>query len=496
MNTMRLASAALAMVLMAVVPGFARGDDEAAWSQRLREDAQRFHDIIHDSHPGPVDPLNPGFNRVLGDALRTALDRADRTRDGQGYWWALRQFQAAFDDGHVQLATTQASPKLPSRWPGFLTRYDGARQVVAAREDDAALPPIGAELLSCDGIPADTLAQELVGDYRGRWQLESQRANHGWRLFVDAGNPWVARPDTCVFVANGASRSYELAWRDLDEVAFARRAAQAQPMARAPIELRRTASGATWISFGTFDGDTQAESYPQLVSVVEAVRSNAADIRQGPVVLDVRGNGGGSSHWSRQVAEALWGKDAVRRATRASEGVDWRVSDANIAHVREFHEMLLATDDPDPDRLEWAGEVLSGLELARGQGRSLWGQIDDDDDGADDGPDAGRSAEDAWPKPRAFVLTDSACASACLDAMDLWKALGVVQVGRETSADTMYMEIRSEQLPSGLALVAIPTKVYRGRLRGSNEAYRPEFAYDGDLSDTAALEAWIASLPE
>lgn len=93
--------------------------------------------------------------------------------------------------------------------------------------------------------------------------------------------------------------------------------------------------------------------------------------------------------------------------------------------------------------------------------------------------------------PRVYVVTDSACASACLDAMDLWKALGVIQVGRETSADTLYMEVRAERLPSDLVWAVVPTKVYRGRLRGDNEAYRPDHVYNGDMSDTDALQAWI-----
>ncbi|MDF3983047.1 hypothetical protein P3W24_15850 [Luteibacter sp. PPL201] len=45
----------------------------------------------------------------------------------------------------------------------------------------------------------------------------------------------------------------------------------------------------------------------------------------------------------------------------------------------------------------------------------------------------------------------------------------------------------------GLAL-AVPMKVYRGRRRGSNVPLVPRDAYPGDLTDTAALERWIAGL--
>jgi hypothetical protein len=93
-----------------------------------------------------------------------------------------------------------------------------------------------------------------------------------------------------------------------------------------------------------------------------------------------------------------------------------------------------------------------------------------------------------------YVLTDAACASACLDAVDLWRALGAVHVGRKTSADTLYMELRSLRLPSGITGVSLPMKVYRNRSRGSNEPVVPVHSFEGDIADTAAVERWIKSL--
>ena len=95
---------------------------------------------------------------------------------------------------------------------------------------------------------------------------------------------------------------------------------------------------------------------------------------------------------------------------------------------------------------------------------------------------------------RVYVLTDSVCASACLDAVDLWKAMGAIQIGRETSADTVYMDVRSTDLPSGVTRLVLPMKVWRGRSRGNNEPQRPAHVFDGDMSDDQALRAWVASL--
>jgi hypothetical protein len=86
--------------------------------------------------------------------------------------------------------------------------------------------------------------------------------------------------------------------------------------------------------------------------------------------------------------------------------------------------------------------------------------------------------------------------SACLDAVDVWTRLGARPIGRETGADTVYMEIRRVRMPSGLGTMFLPMKFYIGRQRGHNEPVRPVHRFDGDMNDTAALEAWIGSLPD
>ena len=64
-------------------------------------------------------------------------------------------------------------------------------------------------------------------------------------------------------------------------------------------------------------------------------------------------------------------------------------------------------------------------------------------------------------------------------------------MGRETSADAVYIDNRAMALPSGLGFLGFSMKVYRGRVRGNNEPYRPARVWPGDIRDTAALEKWI-----
>ena len=96
---------------------------------------------------------------------------------------------------------------------------------------------------------------------------------------------------------------------------------------------------------------------------------------------------------------------------------------------------------------------------------------------------------------KVYFLTDSRCGSACLDFADiLVRVPGVVHVGRETSADAIYIDNRAVRLPSGLGVLGFSMKVYRDRVRGHNESYVPAYRWSGDMADQEGLERWLLDL--
>lgn len=462
-------------------------DQPRDWSATLVQDATALHDIMVDSHPGTHDPLNPEFRARLDQGLAAALERAKTTTDVGGWWWALRAYVASFQDGHVQIGMTQRDFGFPTRWPGFLTVYRGADQVVASR-DDADAPPLGARLIDCDGVDAATLAEQRIGQFRGRWFLEAIQTRFGDWMFINADNPWQTEMKACRFEADGATKTYALNWRvaDLNE-----RRAQLMQSTRPDFALKHFDDGGFWISTPTFNGDPSSENYSELTALIADMKAKQEALRAAPyVVLDLRGNGGGSSHWSQLMAQILWGDDwMTAHPEPAIEAVEWRASDGNIAEISAFLDKLRATNG-QPELIAWAEDAINGMTAAKAAGQIYWRSANDEE------------PVDAAPPPpapqlmagRVYVLTDSSCGSACLDAVDLWKTVGAVQVGRETSADTVYMEIREPVLPSGLAQIAVPMKVYRGRARGNNEPQRPQYVIEGDMSDDAALLASIRRL--
>lgn len=462
-----------------------------SWKSALLTDAQALHDTFLDSHPGAVDRENPAFRPALAAGLAQARQRAQTVDSYGGYWWALREYVAAFNDGHVSARETEKAPKVSADWPSFLTRERGGRQVVAARGEGASGPPMGAVLVSCDGRPAAELLKDNVGRFRGRWELEGQREAHSWRLFIDAGNPFIARPTSCVFEQDGRTQTYRLVWTSLSDEALHAQANKVSATFRTGVGLRPFGDGGLWLSAGTFSAGSAEGA--KLESLVKQLTGDRAALQAAEaIVLDVRGNSGGSSEWGRRIASALWGEANAAAATPRSGGVDWRASEANIAEMR-----TMTAKGGSLLMRAWAGNAIAGMRKARAAGQPLWRETS---------PLAGlfRGGRGAKPgsvdpskfvtRARVYVLTDAACASACLDALDVWKRLGAIHVGRETSADSLYMEVRDQALPSGYAQVSVPMKVYRGRVRGLNEPHRPAHRLEADMADTAALEAAIASL--
>lgn len=465
---------------------------ERDWSLALRTDAQALHDDFAANHPGSVNLEDPGFARQNEAQLRLALRRAERARTFADYFFALRAYVAAFDDGHVNFGVYGDTPS-DSHWPGFLTAYqvDGSQRVMDRAEN--ASVPLGARLLSCDGRSADRLSEEIVGRFVGRWTLLSQRLEFGSWLFGDDGNPYVRRPVRCLFDVAGRRQEVTLTWQPIDLWDLIQKFNRLRGRPAREIDARTLADGTRWIRLGSFDSHPQSTHGRALPPLIASLRADRAALVAAPaIVLDLRGNGGGSSDWSRQVAEIIWSRARIDRLPHGETRVDWRVSAANLASLRESRDRQIAAGTLSPQMRRWFDQVTTGLADALARGETLWRQPDEEDETRAQPQD--EAPVESGPSGPVYFITDAGCASACLDAVDLWSALGAVHVGQTTSADTFYMDVRTQRLPSGLGGIVVPMKVYRGRGRDANEPVVPVHAFTGDIADTAALESWIAGL--
>ncbi len=490
---MKLKFAAWSLVsMLGAVPLSAQRPAERDWSAALRLDAQALHDDIAANHPGPVNSGDPGFAKRNDAQLALALERARDARSYADYFFALREYVASFDDGHMGFGAYGDTPN-DFRWPGFLTEYDSRGKARVFTSDEPGVP-IGAELVECDGLSSEAYGAATLGKMWGRWKLQSQRLNFGRSLFLDEGSRYVPHAANCSFRLNGGKRSVALDWRPIGFKEFNNRVEAVGRHAPRAFAARVADRGTRYYSIPSFNADPQSEAGKALPAMIAGMGADRDALAAAPaIVLDLRGNGGGSSDWSRQIAEQLWGKAALDRLSGPEVHVDWRVSRANLESIEQSYARQKAGGALSPHMTRWFETTIAGLKASLARGDSLWRHPDEESDETS-GQD---SSPDAPVKPlggRVCFITDAHCGSACLDAVDLWRQLGAIHVGQTTSADTLYMDVRQARLPSGITGVAMPMKVYRGRPRGSNEPVVPVRIFDGDIDDDAALEKWIAAL--
>lgn len=462
------------------------------WRATLREDATAMHDAIASSHPGMVNPDDPEFALRNEAQYKLVLERAETADSFADYFYALQHYLAAFDDGHLSFGVFGATPDLEARWPGFIARYDGSKGLTVTFSEPWSGVPAGARIESCDGRSAFQIGDDRMGARFGRWELASQRYLLGAMVMIDTGDPYVRPIERCVFQTHEGKLDVALEWRDGGDDFMSRYSLFPLPDHR-NIGMRRLDDGAYWIDLPTFTGDPESEGGRGLGNLIGEIAEQASSLRAAPaIVFDLRGNGGGSSQWSAQIAEILWGEGAFWRAPEPPMTVIWRASEGNLRTLRDSLAERDANGNLTPDVRDWFSESIAGLENALARGDDRWV--------IEPNLDAGKDVDiEALPyhppRGKVFVLVDSICMSACLDAVDLWTRFGAVPVGRETGADTIYMDARRVVMPSGLGSMSLPMKYYVGRARGHNQSVEPVHRFNGDMNDTSALEEWIATLP-
>ena len=200
--------------------------------------------------------------------------------------------------------------------------------------------------------------------------------------------------------------------------------------------------------------------------------------------------------WADLFATALWGESTHADDDDASF-VEWRVSEGNLAYWETVPSIVSKQFGDSHPAYDWANHVLANLAAALAEGEALWRETPVD--GADDSTDTATVQDTGSVTARytgtVVVLTDGTCGSACLDAVSLLADLpDVVHVGSETAADTQYMESRPAPLPSGLATLVIPIKVYRGRVRPDGGYYTPTIRFEGLHWTDDVIRNWVLSL--
>jgi hypothetical protein len=451
----------------------------AQWRDAARQDIEDGLRLMRENHPGVYDAANPGFLKRLDQAGERALALAQRVDGAPSYIAAVDAFDATLGDGHALiLPQVDAGMRARNRWPGFVTVWRQPGLFVVASEPGG--PPVGAQVLSCDGKPVKQLIEDNVFAFEGRSNELGLWWVHARNLFYDMGNPFVQLPQHCRFAKDGKMVEQTLTWRPEN--------AQAKVWFNEnyngptlPVGLTQPRKGLFWAAMPTFQPDEkQREAYRAMFKEVESGRQRLLDADA--VVIDLRRNQGGSSFWSRTFAGALWGKDRVERRMDASSAKTetwWRASQGNTEYMSSLLQKL--AEEQQTDVMEEFRRNRDGMRMALAHGDRYYVEKDAVPATVPADPRADLPADPPpFTKP-VYVIVPGQCASACLDALDVFTQFAnTVLIGAPSSADSTYMEVRMEKLPSGLSSVVIPNKMYVNRVRGNGQFYLPAI-YVNDL---------------
>jgi hypothetical protein len=464
-----------AALAFAAAPAPAQDEIARHWQALTRIDVDAAYQMLREDHPGSVEEVgDAAFRARLESAYAAARERAARIASVNGYFATLAAFATAMGDKHIW-SRPLLSP-LTVDWAGIVIARRGNDWVVADEDRAAESESLrGARLASCDGMPADTLAAQRLGTYRAIWSVGAQRIAAAPLLLVDDGNPFLTRPARCTFVLEGQTREIALAWRTIRRTELTPRIAQAVRRGQPGFGVRPVGEG-YWIALQSLN--------EQAGPVVEAVRAQAEAIRQAPfVVFDLRGNSGGNSLYGDQIAAALLGRDSAPSAGGGGNcNTVWRLSARNLRDLDRLQREILARMGPEQGA--FFALAYRNAVAARAAGRNFSGPVSC--------PAADAPAAPAF-SGRVILLTDHACFSSCLIVTDRFRRLGALHVGEETDAATRYFEVREDRLPSGLSMFSTLQALSPGS-PAQIGPFTPEISYDGDISDTAALEAWIATI--
>ncbi|MGZ6048242.1 MAG: hypothetical protein ACXWKN_07595 [Phenylobacterium sp.] len=461
-----------------------------AWRQMLRQDLAFAHDTIASRYIYARTPGGPAFDKLLADADRQAAADGDKVSDIAGYQAVMRRYLGSFADAHLGVRLNVEPARLA--WPRFLVRYHSGRYVVV----ESATPAVrvGATISACDGKPiaelVSAVAPELgrgAGAERG---LETTRDAIAHTLFVDARNPLYPRPARCQIDGQDVA----LNWTPIGADQLAVRNAPHDLMRDPVTAISSFGAAGARVRMATFGPGTleEAQQFHAIIDAAPSLRDKAI------VVFDVRGNPGGSYNWFTGFLEAFYGPTyadhyAIARLKIRPVFIDQPGGSlagkpgATPPAPRERADPFNTPPDKAMDGL------LTGFEARpAAHGATVWA--------AKMGPLPAAALAPAPPNPvhaRVFVLTDYACASACIAFVDELKRFpGVLQVGRETAVDSLTGTPLTYPLPSGNGDLSVPSLVRENRERGDNIPQRPDIAFDGDIADTAAVLSWIQTLPE
>lgn len=475
--------------------------DAAGWRAAAEGDVAFIEEAIKDHSPIFDAPAATEIRKNFENGLIVARARAAQVNDRGGYYATLSALGESIGDPHAGTMFDRnwnIGLGIPAmQWPGIDVRWRDNAALVTRAAPFAEGWRVGDRIESCDGNSLQALIASNLepfgapGAYGGD---DGQRAGIAG-LFRDWSNPFISRPRTCRVLRSDGPVDVDLTWRVFAPQDAAPPAAL-EAVTSETLTLENYAvttldSGVVWIRLPSFSGDPDTGA--AIAELAEQIATGRKAMRAAPaIVLDVRGNSGGSSFNGDQIVEALWTRAELRRHGPRDKPIriGWRASAENLEYWKDWTRKQAERGGDAGSEIAYGEKVIAGMERAIARGDVLWTESSI----GKNPPVARRTGRKPLFEAQVYMLSDGTCASACLDFADrVLHMPGVSLIGADTSGDGLLMEIRIERSPSGMASAKIAQKIYLNRGRGHLETYSADIEHTGAWDD-AALATWVQSL--
>jgi hypothetical protein len=486
--------------ILALSVGIARQDvvTDSEWQAFALADLKAVRNLVQSSHPGYIDQENPDFRRWNEEGYAKALKHIPSVNDYNSAMAAVRFYTVGFRDAHFTYSDNARKPDDAIHSNGTGIELVNGRYIVAGTlaQWPVKQPPIGAELLSCDGLSPTQIIAERLAPY---YNLRKSEVNDRFLANL-LHTRWFARDEVqhCKYRApDGVEIGVDVQYKGfsakdyflkIKPVLFPKTAGQSETRTNGYV----LNDGVLWITASNFNlrpGSYEAGELKKMLNALPGLTG----VKK--IIFDTRGNQGGDSRVGWRIFEAATGGldyDKQSIDSLPHTFAEWRVSDLSLSTAASTTERMSNIYGRDSKETRSAAEMHRRLVAARDAGAPWLRQ------------DAGYriTAKDIAARGgrlrrfdgKVALITDARCASACLDFADIVKSVpGSVHLGRPTSSDTLYIDSGVATLPSG-NLLFMPLKVWRNRLRGSGEFLQPDVELASDLDEKSFTRAVLAAL--
>ncbi|MDR3016804.1 MAG: peptidase S41 [Delftia acidovorans] len=461
------------------------------WSRTAVKDISRVHRIIEQAHPAILDPQARAFHQWFREGHDQAMALARRATTPQRAFAALRFYTSGYRDNHLVVWSRFNSAT--SIWAGWAVERHGGRYQVSGRAAHWPVdtPRVGEQVLSCDGRPLDDLLADKVAPFVTRlMHLESTKSYLAWHLTHESPTAPLWEPlrvrQCTTRTTTGEIRHYGMEWQPLEG-----KESEALEQHRRPRQcIQQIRPGVHWVHASNFQPKSR-KAVARFEQMLDGIRQTG-DAQA--VVLDVRGNGGGNSLLGYRILLALLTDAIVKKdaAQPQQPRAYWRVSNLALEAFEERKAQYRDTEGEDSPVYQFTQQMASLMRDAASRGQDFVEQPRSSTSHPEFQQDAAQERAHRF-SGQLVLVTDAYCMSACLDFVSAALRIpGVVHVGSPTGADTPYTDVADKAL-SPTVMFRIPLKVWKnhGRQDKEGKPYVPQFVFDGDLADTAAVQAWV-----